>query len=135
MSESMKLTKTLVSENAMSLDSLKFYIKYYQEKIQSDKCWIQGYTSSLNKVIVGYEALSDLEKSKQGVLKFNNKSEFYRNRVITKEIVWRNRKYRNVPIYNLKLVNKWYSQTVKYKKEYLKLLKAERRKEKRVLKD
>jgi hypothetical protein len=135
MSESMKLTKTLVSENAMSLDSLKFYIKYYQEKIQSNKCWIQGYTSSLNKVIVGYEALSALEKRKQVFLKFNNKSEFYRNRVITKEIVRRNRKYRNVPIYNLKLVNKWYSQTVKYKKEYLKLLKAERRKEKRVLKD
>jgi hypothetical protein len=133
--DAIKNLKSLVAESVISLDSLKLCLKYYQNKVQLDKCWIQGYTSSLNKVLFGYKDLAYLEEKKQRVIKYSNRSEFIRNRVITKEIVRQNRKYRNVPLYNLKLVNKWYNQIVKYKKEYLKRLKAERKKEKMRLKD
>lgn len=126
--ESEKLLNILISENAIKLDSLKKFVKINGDKIQDNICWIVGNSSKLNSVLTGYKMLVRSEKEIEGAISSEIRTEIERYKMINNEIYRRKRKFRSIPIHNLRITSKKLNFILKYKREYLKSLRLERRK-------
>jgi hypothetical protein len=127
--ESGRLLNVLVNENMVGKDSLKQHIKYYDAILEENSCWLSSGSSQLSAVIKGYKRMLERQKDMEEVIRWENRIEFLRYRIINNETTWRKKKYGSIPSHNLRVCAKKKSMVAKYKKEYLKKLKDERKKE------
>lgn len=126
--EATKLFKTLVEDGNIDKDSLRKHIKDNSNDIQKNICWIIGSGSKLKSVTVGYKRLLYYEKGIENAIRSDSRAEFDRYKFINKEIARRYRKFRNVPMHNLRVTAKKKNLVTRYKRDYLKSLKIARKK-------
>lgn len=129
--EATKLFKTILDEGIVENDSLKKFIEYNANNFQKNICWIIGGSSKLKSVIVGYKVLVNKEKDVESTIRSESRSESERYKLINKEITRRYRKFRSVPMHNLRVTSKKKNSISKYKRDYLQGLKLARNKNKK----
>lgn len=127
--ETLNTLNDLVTEEVIKRDSLYKQMFKYQTHIQKDICWLAGGSSKLKSVVDGYKILVKSEKRIENAIRGEIGAENGRRKSIDKEINRRKRKFISVPLHNMKVTNKRKNVVVRYKREYLKALKAERRKQ------
>jgi hypothetical protein len=129
MLEAGQLLNVLVNESIINKDSLKEFMKYYDDVIQENICWITGGSSKLKAVVEGYKWMLLRQKYIEDAIHRESHAEFERYRMINKEIIRRKIKYGSIPPNNMRVMSGRRSLVKAYKRDYLKKLKDERRKE------
>jgi hypothetical protein len=127
--ESGRLLNVLVNEKMVSKDSLKQHVKHYQDALKENICWLTFGSSQLKATIKGFERMLHRQKKIQGVIRWENIIERIRYTYINDQTNWRKKKFGSIPTHNQRVCSRKKSIAAKYKKEYLKKLKDERRKE------
>jgi hypothetical protein len=110
-------------------DSLKQHMNYYNDILKENICWLTTRSSQLQAVTKGYQRMLKRQKDMQEVIRWESRVEFRRYRIINSEITWRKKKFGSIPPNNLRVCSRERNTVVKYKKEYLKKLKEEQKKE------
>lgn len=125
-----KLLSVLVSEDLVKRDSLDNFVRFNENKIHEDICWIVGGSSKLKSVIAGYRYLLISQKKLEACVKNENRSEYKRYRVINLEILRRKIKLRNICSHNLKVCSTAKSLISQNKREFLKQYKKKSKRKK-----
>jgi hypothetical protein len=128
--ESGKLLNVLTNEGMVGKDSLKQYIKNYDEVLKENLCWLTTGSSQLKAVIEGYKRMYLKQKYMVEIVRWENRIEGNRYKAINQQISWRKKKFGSIPTHNLRVCAANKTIVAKTKKAYLKKLKDERRKEK-----
>jgi hypothetical protein len=129
--ESAKLTKILVNEKIVDPKNFKKFIDINSDRIQENICWIIGGSSKLQSVITGYKMLLMRQKEIEKIIRNENRTEYARQIAINREIVRRKRKFKHIPFHNLRVTSRRKNFVQKYRREYLKKLKEDRKKAKK----
>lgn len=119
----------LVNEDMVGKDSLKDYVRSYDDIIQENICWLTSGSSKLKSVVVGYKVMLLKQKQLELLIQKENRAEATRYRAINKEITRRKIKYGSIPSNNLRFCSQTKRTVAYYKRDYLKSLKDKRRKE------
>lgn len=127
--ESGRLLNVLVNENMVGKDSLKQHMKYYGGVLEENICWLTTGSSQLQAVIKGYKRMLKRQKDMEEIIRWENRVEYKRYKIINGETTWRKKKFGSIPPNNLNVCSRKKSLVARYKKDYLKKLKDERRKE------
>ncbi|MBL0330653.1 MAG: transglutaminase domain-containing protein [Bacteroidetes bacterium] len=128
--EAGRLLNVLVNEKMVGKDSLKDYIRSYNDIIQENICWITSGSSKLKSVVVGYKVMLLHQKELKLLIQKENRAEATRYRIVNKEITRRKIKYSSIPANNLRVCSFTKRMVTYYKRDYLKSLKDKRKKEK-----
>jgi hypothetical protein len=126
--ESGILLNVLVNENMVGKDSLKLYVNHYDAVLKEEICWLTTGSSQLQAVIKGYKRMLNRQKYMEEIIRWENRAELKRYRIINGETTWRKKKLGGIPTNNLRVTSRKKRTIANYKKEYLKKLKDERRK-------
>jgi hypothetical protein len=126
--ESTKLMVALVNAKALDEATLKNFIEKNASIIQENSCWIIGGSSKLKSVLAGYKSFINKQKDVQTLIRAERRADYKRYRLVNKEIVRRQIKFKNIPAHNLIVTSKKKSLIKKDKREYLKTLKEARKK-------
>lgn len=121
----------LTKAGAIKPDSLHCFFMLNKGRIQENICMISGGSSKLEAVISGYKAFVKAEKVIEAAIRAENRGETERYKIINKQITWRQRKFKSVPMHNLRVTSKKKNFVQRYKRAYLKSLRLERKKSKK----
>jgi hypothetical protein len=125
--EELKLENELAAYGEEKYGSFKSRIKFQKDHTTAQVCWIAGNTSLISAVLNGYKRLKGEQEWIRDMMRVESRAEYERFKVINAEIYRRKRKFRSVPINNSRLTSGYRNFVLKYKRDYLKKLKAERR--------
>jgi hypothetical protein len=126
--ESERLAAVLMREKIISKDSLKNFTKINADEIQENICWIAGKSSQVKSVVAGYKLLVGKQKFIGQLIKLENRAEYDRYRTISKEILRRKIRFKNIVSTDIKVCSKWKGIVNRYKRDYIKSLKVAKKK-------
>jgi hypothetical protein len=98
------------------------------EKSKEDYCWLKGVQPLFKSTISGFVSLRTRQREAMKTIVKENDTERFRTSYTSHELLRRKKKYKHIVIGNSRLVNSKLSKVKKDKRDYLNMLKRERRK-------
>lgn len=125
--KSIKLLSELVKESVIPKDSLRSFTETNSLIIQEDICWIRKNAPIYEAYVYGLSALIRKERKVVASIKYENKCERYRFKIISKIVTARKIRLIQIPKHNYKFLIRERSKVNKSKSDFLASLRAARK--------
>lgn len=131
--ENYKIMSQLVKFGQLKPVVLNHFIKRMHELNNDDFCWLRGRNSTyLKSILLSLKAIKGRQEAIAGQLRFENRIESIRSKIVQSELAKRKKKYSKIIKHRRNRVFRKAKEIKEYKRNYIeKLLQEQKRQKKR----